>query len=137
MSKRYLARDVAMKMLYAVAAGGAETPADVMEQSELGAALSDKDSAFVERIVSGVLSHREEIDAVIGAHAKGWQLSRIARVDLSILRIAVYELLYEADIPVGASINEAVELAHTFGEEKSPQFINGILGAVAAEAKEK
>lgn len=132
MKRRYLARDVAMKMLYAVAAGGAETPAEVMEQSELGGALSDKDSAFVERIVTGVQAHREEIDAVIAAHARGWQLSRIARVELSILRVAVYELYHEKDIPVGATINEAVELAHAFGEEKSPQFINGILGAVAA-----
>lgn len=136
MKKRYLARDVAMKILYADATGGAETPTDVMEQSELGAALSEKDSAFLERIVTGVRAHMEEIDGVIAAHAKGWQLSRIARVELSILRIAVYELRYEKDIPVGATINEAVELAHTFGEEKSPQFINGILGAVAAEAEE-
>lgn len=137
MSKRYFARDVAMKVLYALAAGGAETPSDVMEQTEPGTQLSEKDRAFAERLVSGVQEHKEELDAVIAAHAKGWQLSRIARVELTILRIAVYELLYEEEIPVGASINEAVELAHTFGEEKSPQFINGILGAVAAEAEGK
>ncbi len=133
MSKRYLAREIAMKVLYARMCGGEDRIPEVLEQSELESDMSERDQAFFDALVAGVTLHREEIDAAISAHARGWQLSRIARVDLCILRIAIYELMFEQDIPVGASINEAVELAKSFGEEKSPQFINGILGAVAAE----
>ena len=67
---------------------------------------------------------------MIAAHATGWALDRIARVDLSILRVCVYELLYRPDVPRSAAINEAVELAKTFGEEKSYSFVNGILGTI-------
>ena len=122
-----------MKVLYARMCGGEDGVPEVLEQSELAGDMTERDRAFFDALVAGVELHRDELDAVIAAHARGWNLSRIARVDLCILRIAVYELMFEQDIPVGASINEAVELAKSFGEEKSPQFINGILGAVAAE----
>ena len=75
----------------------------------------------------------EELDALIASHAIDWSIDRIARVDLCILRVALYEMLYRSDVPSGAAINEAVELAKRFGGEKSYAFINGILGVVARE----
>lgn len=125
-----LSREIAMKRLYAETVGGVDSLEDVLEQSEKDA-LSDEDALFSDRLYEGVRAHLDEIDAEIGLYAKDWSVGRIAKVDLSILRIAVYEILYEHQIPVGASINEAVELGKEFGGEKSAGFINGILGAAA------
>jgi N utilization substance protein B len=133
-----LSREIAMKRLYAETVGGSDSLADALEQSLPEASeqsgedmLPDEDALFSDRLYEGVHAHLQEIDAEIEAHAKDWSLSRIAKVDLSILRVAVYELLYERAIPVGATVNEAVELAKEFGGEKSPGFINGVLGAIA------
>ena len=124
-----LSREIAMKRLYAETVGGVDTIEDALEQSERST-LSEEDALFSDRLYEGVRAHMEEIDAEIGTHAADWSIGRIAKVDLSILRIAVYEILYERSIPVGATVNEAVELAKEFGGEKSAGFINGILGAV-------
>ena len=128
--KHTLSREIAMKRLYAETVGGEDSIEDVQEQSER-TTLSDEDALFSDRLYEGVHAHMEEIDAEIEQHAKDWSIGRIAKVDLSILRIAVYELLYEKAIPVGATVNEAVELGKEFGGEKSAGFINGILGSVA------
>ncbi len=125
-----VSREIAMKRLYAETVGGVDSVEDALEQSEREA-LSEEDALFSDRLYEGVHAHIEEIDGEISAHAKDWSIGRIAKVDLSILRIAVYELLYEPGIPVGATVNEAVELAKEFGGEKSAGFINGVLGAVA------
>ena len=125
-----LSREIAMKRLYAETVGGVDSLEDAIEQSEQNA-LSDEDMLFSDRLYEGVHAHLEEIDREIESHARDWSLSRISKVDLSILRVAVYELLYEPGIPVGATVNEAVEIAKVFGGDKSPGFINGILGAVA------
>ncbi len=125
-----VSREIAMKRLYAETVGGVDSLEDALEQSEREA-LSEEDALFSDRLYEGVHAHIEEIDNEISAHAKDWSIGRIAKVDLSILRIAVYELLYESGIPVGATVNEAVELAKEFGGEKSSGFINGVLGAVA------
>ncbi len=124
-----LSREIAMKRLYAETVGGVDTIEDALEQSERST-LSEEDALFSDRLYEGVRAHMEEIDAEIRTHAADWSIGRIAKVDLSILRIAVYEILYERSIPVGATVNEAVELAKEFGGEKSAGFINGILGAV-------
>ena len=125
-----LSREIAMKRLYAETVGGTDTIEDALEQTEEGA-LSLEDAAFSDRLYEGVHAHLDEIDREIEATANDWALNRIAKVDLSILRIAVYELLYETGIPVGATVNEAVELGKAFGGDKSPGFINGVLGAIA------
>ena len=125
-----LSREIAMKRLYAETVGGTDSIEDAIEQSERNA-LSDEDTLFSDRLYEGVRAHREEIDAEIERYATDWSIGRIAKVDLSILRIAVYEILYENAIPVGATVNEAVELGKEFGGEKSAGFINGILGAIA------
>lgn len=128
---RSLAREIAMKMLYAASLGGEESMNEVLEQSEQADTLSGSDKTFLENLVYGVQSHQEELDDVIGQYAQGWALNRLAKVDLTILRMAVYELKYMPEVPVGAAINEAVELAKAYGEDKSAGFINGILGSVA------
>ena len=125
-----VSREIAMQRLYAETVGGVDSLEDALEQSEREA-LSEEDALFSDRLYEGVHAHIEEIDNEISAHAKDWSIGRIAKVDLSILRIAVYELLYESGIPVGATVNEAVELAKEFVGEKSAGFINGVLGAVA------
>ena len=127
-----LSREIAMKRLYAETVGGVDSMEDALEQSEQ-ALLPEEDTLFSDRLYEGVHAHLSEIDEKIEAHATDWSLQRIAKVDLSILRIAVYELLYERGIPVGATVNEAVELAKVFGGDKSAGFINGVLGAIAKE----
>ena len=82
----------------------------------------------------GVIEHQDEIDAIISSKLKsGWKLSRISRVSLAVLRIAVYEMKYIDDIPVSVSINEAVELSKKFTVQEDTSFINGVLGSVAKE----
>ena len=130
---RSLAREIAMKMLYAASLGGEESMSQVLEQSEQTDTLSGADKTFLENLSAGVNARQEELDEIIGKYAQGWALNRLARVDLTILRMAVYELKYMPEIPVGATINEAVELAKRFCEDKSSGFINGILGSVARE----
>jgi N utilization substance protein B len=130
---RSLAREIAMKMLYAASLGGEESMSEVLEQSEQVDTLDDGDKTFLENLVAGVNGRREELDGVIEKHVQGWALNRLARVDLTILRMAAYELMYMPEVPVGAAINEAVELAKAYGEDKSSGFINGILGSVARE----
>ena len=104
---------------------------EVLEQSEQADTLSDSDKTFLENLTYGVRARQQELDEIVAQYAQGWALNRLAKVDLTILRMAVYEMLYMPEIPVGATVNEAVELAKRFGEEKSPGFINGILGSVA------
>ena len=128
---RSLAREIAMKMLYAASLGGEESMNEVLEQSEQADTLSDSDKTFLENLTFGVRERQEELDGIIAQYAQGWALNRLAKVDLTILRMAVYEIRYMPEIPVGATVNEAVELAKRFGEDKSPGFINGILGSVA------
>ena len=128
---RSLAREIAMKMLYAASLGGEESMTEVLEQSEQTDTLSSGDKTLLENLVAGVTAHQQELDDIIGQYAQGWALNRLARVDLTILRMAVYEIRYMPEVPVGATINEAVELSKQFCEDKSSGFINGILGSVA------
>jgi len=83
--------------------------------------------AFAEELVHGVIEHLEEVDAVIVAHTQNWSFDRIAKVDLSVLRLAIYELLHRTDIPPIVSINEAIELGKIYSTPDSKRFINGIL----------
>jgi N utilization substance protein B len=91
----------------------------------------DVQDPFTEELVSGVAASLPEIDDVIGRHAEGWSVARLAPVDRAILRLATFELLHRRDVPVGAVINEAVETAKTLSSEESGGFVNGILGRIA------
>ena len=95
--------------------------------------IIEKDHAYIEEKYENICAVLPEIDEKIAGAAKGWKLERIGKSDLSILRLGVYEMLYDDDIPVGVAINEAVELAKSFGENESASFINGILGKLARQ----
>ena len=92
--------------------------------------VEENDKAFILSEVEGVHEHLEEIDAVIEQSAKGWDISQMNKVDLAILRLAVYEMKF-GETPVGVAINEAVELAKKFSSDEAPAFINGVLGKAA------
>lgn len=93
-----------------------------------------KDMEYLEKRFADVLKFVEEIDSKIEASSKGWQLKRIGKVELTIMRLAVYEIKYDEEIPTGVAINEAVELAKKFGDDNSGSFVNGILAKIANEA---
>lgn len=132
---RTIAREIAMKVVYSRMMGGAGTPQDVAEESEIPVPLDEEDARYVEEITSGVAEKQDELAEVIAQYARGWSNERIARVDMSILQVAIYEMRYRDDVPVGAAIDEAVELAKRYGGERSFAFVNGILGSVAKEAE--
>ncbi|MCR5845026.1 MAG: transcription antitermination factor NusB [bacterium] len=89
---------------------------------------------YARELYDGVVEHIDEIDATIESASRNWLISRMPITDRSILRIAVYEILFRDDVPVGVSINEAVELAQSFGgEDDSFKFINGLLGRIAKD----
>ena len=92
---------------------------------------SESELFYINSKSKGILEHIDEIDALINEKSTGWKTSRMAKVDLSIIRIAVYEIKFEDDIPFKVSVNEAVELAKKYGADESPAFVNGILAKFA------
>ncbi len=131
---RTTAREVAMMLQFSSMLGGEDTPERVLEKTEEVGKLDAEDLAYIDEIMQGIQLHAPQIDELVSRYSKDWVIERIARVDLSILRVAIFEMLYRGqDVPTGAAINEAVELAKRYGGERSYAFINGILGSVARE----
>lgn len=93
----------------------------------------DKEREYIQKKYEAVSAHVEEIDQLLNEAAKGWKTSRMNKVDLTILRLALYELKWDDDVPEGVAINEAVELAKKFGGDSSSSFVNGILGRLAKQ----
>jgi transcription antitermination protein NusB len=93
--------------------------------------------SFAEKLVRGVVENRKAIDGAIDATSKKWAMSRMAKVDLNILRIAAFELLFVVEIPKNVTINEAIDIARKYGSEDSPGFVNGILDEVASMVPDK
>ena len=93
--------------------------------------LPEEALLFARQLVEGVLASRERIDALIEAHAPNWPVSQLSAIDRNILRLAIFEISIDNKVPMKAAINEAVELAKTFGSESSSRFINGVLGSIA------
>ncbi len=94
-------------------------------------AASEKDEQYILKKYQDIVSKVDMIDEMINKTAKGWETSRMGKVDLTLIRLAVYEIKYDDEIPTGVAINEAVELAKKFGQDNSPSFINGILAKFA------
>ena len=94
--------------------------------------LKEKDQAYIQDKFEKIRDKITEIDEILNQASKGWKTSRMGKVDLTILRLASYEVLFDEDVPAKVAINEAVELAKKFGGDDSPSFINGVLGKVAA-----
>src|SRR5690625_2770999 len=90
----------------------------------------DKNNDYLINVINGVKTYKGEIDKIISEYLINWTINRIALVDKTILRLAIFEIKYMDDIPTSVSINEAVELAHKYGDEKSAKFVNGILSNI-------
>jgi N utilization substance protein B len=136
MGLRREARELALQMLYALdsnsSAGVRETLQTFREEQ---VEITGKVREFAESLVQGVQAQREVIDEAIRARSKNWSLSRMPRVDLNVMRLATYELMFRADIPKKVTINEAIEIVRRYGDKESPAFVNGILDEIEACAK--
>lgn len=130
---RKTAREVAMKLTYEKLFGCDDTYCDVLEKSGIIEEPSEADVRFADEIVSGVQQNLSDIDGMISQAAVGWTIERMPKVDISILRNAVFEMLFSEGTPVAVAINEAVELAKVYCDERSPKFINGLLGKIARQ----
>ncbi|MCL4079137.1 transcription antitermination factor NusB [Coriobacteriia bacterium Es71-Z0120] len=129
MLERTRARRQALQMLYQREITGDPIARILAERSY---ALEDGEpTEYCQQIVQGVEANQEMIDAEIEKTSEHWTLSRMPLVDRNILRIAVYEIIFEDDVPNSVAINEAVELGKVFGGEDSSKFINGVLGRIA------
>ena len=97
--------------------------------------LSEADENYIKNTFLGVFENIENIDDAISSSSIGWEYNRISKISMALLRIAVYEILYAADVPVSVAINEAVELSKRYDDSEAYTFINGVLGAVAKNHK--
>lgn len=125
---RSSARAAAMQLVYEslMGGGGEDTLSALIQFTPEG-----DDQAYIDAITRGVSENAQELDALIARYSPSRELERIARVDVSILRVALYEMRHAQDTPESVVINEAVELAKRFSEPSSARFINGVLGAVS------
>ena len=98
-----------------------------------GVMPTDEDTAYITKKLDGILAHQEEIDTMLDKISEGWKIRRMAGTDRCVLRLAVYEICFDEEIPTGVAINEAVELAKKYGGDHSASFVNGILAKIAEE----
>ena len=131
--ERRKARTLALKALYEVDSVGHEADG-ILSRILADGGLSEENNTFVRELVSGVSQNKEKIDQNIRNFAPAWPIEQLPVVDRNILRLAIFEILLDNRVPVKVAINEAVELAKSFGSESSPRFINGVLGSVSAIA---
>ena len=134
--ERTSARRCAVQLLYTGELQG-KAPQEVLDE---GLCLVDCEplSDYALQLVNGVTDHRAQIDEQLALVSENWKVERMPIVDRTILRLAVYEMLYETDVPISVSINEAVELAKDFGgEDESPRFVNGVLGHIARNLEQQ
>ena len=130
-ASRRLAREIALQSLYEMDVA-AHDPSESLERLIKGQRLEDGLADFARSLLSGVLEHRAEIDALIERAAPARPAEQLSPIDRNILRIAIREFMMDNLTPAGAAINEAVELAKKYGSESSGRFINGVLGSVSA-----
>lgn len=130
--KRTELRDHIFKMVFEMEFNEAdEMPAQVELYFEQIESATEKDLKYIEAKTKKICENLAEIDKILNDTSKGWKTTRMNKVDLSILRLAVYEMKWDEDIPAGVAINEAVELAKKYSSEDGPSFINGVLAKLA------
>ena len=139
MSNRHLARTLAMQSLFLWDFNGKKEKDfhELKKEIFSNFAPSFDDNGFVEKLVKGVIKHLPEVDGYIIKYATEWPLEQITIVDRNILRLGVYELVFDDKIPSRVAINEAIEIAKTFGGSSSGKFVNGVLGAIYNAVGEK
>ena len=130
---RHKARIIALQALYEVDSAARPYEA-VVERLLEGSKVSEENAAFVRELVAGASRNRNKIDGLIQRYAPAWPLEQMAMIDRNILRLAIFEILFDNKVPVKVAVSEAVELAKAFGSESSPKFVNGVLGSVSAQA---
>lgn len=131
MSNRHLARAIVLQSLYEWDFHDGEQGTEAIIERNLEEFAPDFDEKdFAKRLIEGVIEQKTDIDATITTFAPDWPLPKITLVDRNVLRIGTYELIFDQTIPSKVAINEAIELAKTFGGESSGKFVNGVLGAI-------
>jgi N utilization substance protein B len=130
---RRKARAIALQALYEIDSAGHDVEAVVTRFLAEGG-LSEENDAFVRELVSKVIQNKEKIDHNIQKFATAWPIEQIPVVNRNILRLAIFEILFDNKVSVKVAINEAVELAKKFGSDNSPKFVNGVLGSVSTLA---
>jgi len=129
-------RAIALQALYEIdlARHDAET---VVARLVAEGKLTEENSAFVRELANGVVRHREKIDDDIQRFAPAWPIEQLPMIDKNILRLAIFEILFDNKVSVKVAINEAVELAKSFGGDNSAKFVNGVLGSVSSMAADR
>ena len=125
---RQMAREAAMQLIFEQIFGGegeTQTLVDLIDYTP-----DEKDQAYIDTVVNGVREHKAQLDAEITACLRNWTIERLPRVNLAILRLAVYEMLY-TELAPAVAINEAVELTRKYSQEESCSFVNGVLGTIS------
>jgi N utilization substance protein B len=128
---RHLSRTLCMQSLYEWEFRPGSDLEEIIQRN-VAEFKKDVDETYVRKVVLGAIAKLDEINQLITEAAPEWPLDQVARVDKNVLRVALYEMLFdeEEDVPPRVSINEAIEIGKTFGSESSPKFINGVLGAI-------
>ena len=137
MRKRSKARELALQILYQIdiTKDQPQKALDLFWAEHHEEEESVKE--FATTLVNGTMQSVQKIDEIISKYAANWQINRMAKVDLNIMRMAAYELLYDEEIPPKVSINEAIELAKKYGDVESSKFVNGILDKISKEESKK
>ncbi len=135
MKARTRARSIALQALYEVDMAG-HLPAQILNERLEDETFTDELAEFIRQIIFGVFPMREKLDLVIAKYAQEWPFEQIAAIDRNILRIATWEFAVQRETPVKVAINEAVELAKTYGSDSAPRFVNGVLGSLAEHENE-
>lgn len=136
MGQRHRARELAVQFLFQLEATGMSLEQG-LENFKAAFGLPKKPAAYFTRLITGVITGRDELDALIESKSHNWRMGRMTFVDRNILRLAIFEMINVDDVPIKVAINEAVELAKDFGSDESPKFINGVLDAAATGLKPK
>lgn len=127
---RKKARDNAFKCIYQLSFGQDLDIDKLLENCYLENENDEDEKEYIELVLKGINSNLEKIDNIILSNLKNWTIDRIFKIDLAILRLAIYEILFMDNVPVKVSANEAVELAKTYGNNDSKSFVNGLIAKV-------
>ena len=133
MGQRRRAREYALQLLFQIDLTGS-SPGEVFREFWINQETSTEVRSFSERLVNGVFARRVQLDRLIAGAAEHWRIERMAVVDRNVLRMAVYEMLHDPEIPDAVVIDEAIEVAKKYGSEESGSFINGILDSIRRRA---
>jgi N utilization substance protein B len=135
-SLRRIARSVALQTLFEVDAARHNAEEVLTRHIEEGSMVEGA-AKFARHLVQGVIGNLEKLDKIISTNAPSWPMEQMAKIDKNILRLAIFEILFNNDVPVKAAINEAIELAKSFGSESSSRFVNGVLGTIVTQNSRK